>query len=399
MSPGRARLGWLLVAGSALAAAGAFADTLRKGERLAGEPAAAGNLPGFTVTLPGAASALAASPDGRIATMIRQELVLLDANGAIRVRRPLPGPAKALTFGAAESVAAELAAGSSVLRYRDLFTRAWDPPEAERAGDAVAPAPLPTGGFVFARGHDVVVTDGEAHALRRLHLPDEYAITQLHVLAAAAPGPADPADGIYVFATHGNAQSRGGEDTALMHLGWGEQVSLRAVVRGKSTDRRLGRAGAELAQESGGLVHVSLAGAITRTDLPDDGYALTAFEHERCVAIAKAQLVVFRREAGRLSVSAPFGAPIARTDAGMVVPRVLVASAGAAEPLWILTADGTLFRSVAVGTRPMQNTRCDSSAPAFLVASAGRALVACQNRLIALGEAVEVAGADAGFRW
>lgn len=387
MTSRRARFGWLLVLGSALAAAAAFGDTLRTGERLPGEIAAAAALPAFSVTLPGTASALAASPDGRVAAVVRQELVLLGADGTIRLRRPLPGPAKAVVFGAAESAAAELVTGSAVLRYRDLFTRAWDASEGKR-GSSVAPAALPTGGFVFARGPEVVVTDGEAHEVRRLHLPDAYEVTQLQVLP----------EGIHALAT-----SDGGASTALVHLGWGERVTIRAVVRGKAVDQRLGRSGVELALDGGGLVHVSLAGTIARVDLPDDGYALTAFEQDRSVGIAKGQLVLFRREGGRIRTSTPFGAPVSRTDAGLLVPRVLVSCAGPTEPFWVLTADGTLWRNAAtdLDVISMQNTRCDASAPAFLVTSPGRALVGCQNRLVALGGPAPVATVDAGtgFRW
>ena len=386
------KLAWLVVLGSALAAAGALADTLRKGERLAGEhPPASGALPGFTVTLPGPAGGLAAHVDGRIALLVRQELVLLDVDGKTRVRRALPGAARSLAFGAAESVAAELATGSSVLRYRDLFTRAWDAEGGHRNGPAVAPAPLPAGGFVFARGNDVVLTDGEAHEIRRLRVPDEYELTQLDVLADG---------GIYAFATHHEV------DTALIHLGWGERATIRAIVHGKASDRHLSRAGAELAIEDGRLVHVSLAGAITRTDPPDDGYAMTAFVNERAVGILHNQMVLFRREAGRIRAGAPFGAPIQRTDAGMIVPRVLAFSAGAHEPYWVLTADGTLWRSNdgELDAHPMQGTRCDSSSPAYLTATAGRVLVACQNQLIAIGGKPEApaAASDAGltpFPW
>jgi hypothetical protein len=267
-----------------------------------------------------------------------------------------------------------------VLRYRDLFTRSWN---VDGRYGPVAPAALPAGGFAFARGPEVVLTDGEAHETRRMRLPDEYAVTQLHVL---------PGSGLYAFATRSEV------DTALVYLAWGERATIRAVVRGKAADRRLTPAGADLAMEDGSLAHVSLAGAITRTDLPDDGYAMTAFEGGRAVGIVHGQMVLLRREGGTIRASAAFGTPITRTDAGMVVPRVIIANAGVSEPFWVLTADGTLWRSLATETNAsaMQTTRCDSSAPAFVVTTPGRALVACQNRLIAIGSKPD---GDAGFAW
>lgn len=365
----------LVGVGCALVAAVALADTVRRGERLPGAtPTAPGSVPVFSITLPGTVSALAAHADGRAALVVRQELLLVDEAGKTRVRRPLPGAGKALAFGDGESVAVELATGSAVLRYRDLFTRSWDRAESS----AVAPLALPTGGFAFARGSEVVLTDGEAHELRRLHLPAEYQLLALHVLP----------DGLYAFA------SRKEVDTALVYLAWGERVTVRAVVRGKASDLRLAAGGAELAMEDGSLVHVGAQdGAIQRTTLPDDGYAVTAWLGDRSVAVVHGELVVIRRPG--LRASKPFGAPVARTDAGLIVPRILVAG-GAHEPFWILGPDGTLYRNDAdLDVNVAAATRCEGAAT-LLAAAAGRALVACQNRLIATAGAPS---ADAGFSW
>ncbi len=388
------KLAWLVVLGSALAAAGALADTLRKGERLAGEPAAVSpaTLPGFVVSLPGSVNGLAGHVDGRIALLVRQELVLLDVDGAIRVRRALPGAARGLAFGAAESVATELATGSSVLRYGDLYTRVWETEANSRPAAMVSPVAMPAGGFVFARGNLVAFSDGEARETRRLRVAEDYEITHLAVVGN---------DGVYAFA------KRRDLDTALVHLGWGERVTVRAVVHGKAADLKLGPAGAELALDDGSLAHITLAGSITRTTLPGDGYAITAFTDNRAIGIVGGQMVALRREGTQVRSSTPFGAPIARTDAGMIVPRVLTFSAAPREPFWVLTADGILWRSDAreLELNRVQKTRCDASAPAFLTALPGRVLIACHNQLVALGGkpgASAAQDADAGastFAW
>lgn len=382
-----------------LAAAGALADTLRPGDRLAGEtkPSAA---VAFTTALPGPAGGLAVHADGRVAVLARQELVLLDAHGGTQVRRGLPGPARFVTFGAGESVVSELAGGSAVLRYRDLFARAWDLGLRTASSALVEPAALPFGGFVLARGTEIVFTDGEAHEQRRLHLPSDYEAQKVQVLDSA-----DAPRGVYVQAAHGN-------DTALVYCAWGERALVRAVVHGKASDTHFTSAGLELALDDGSLAHVDpSSGAIHRLQLPDDAYAVTALRYGRSVAILRGQLVVFRRDAGRLRSGGAFGAPVNRTDAGMVVPRVIVAAANEREPLWILTNDGSLSRADDVEARTVYGARCGatpaegSSTPAFLAATTGRVVIACQNRVVAIlsqeRPTAPASGgpADAGFRW
>jgi len=389
--------GAALLLGASLLAAAALADTLRRGERIAATtaPITTTASSAFTSTLPGVVGALAVHPDGRVAASARQELVLFAPSGATIVRRSLSGPASALAFGTGESVIAELATGSAVLRYRDLSPRAWSPAEATRA--PVEPAALPFGGFVLARGSELVLTDGEAHETRRLQLGPDYPIARIHVLANR---------GIFVLASHGEAA------TALLHAAWGERVTLRAVVRGKLADSHLDARGLELSLEDGSLAHVDLGtGAIARLSMPDDAYAVTALRHDRSVGIVRGQLAVFRHEGGGLRAGAPFGPAVSRTDAGLVVPRVLVASAGADEPFWVLTSEGSVWRVDAAGTARFEHASgCDSARPAFLAATPGRVVVACQNRVTAIVTAPSPASppskgppstssSDAGFRW
>lgn len=354
-----------LFGASTLLAAAALADTLRPGDRIAGQAPSAPAL-AYSITLPGSVGALAVHTDGRVAAVARQELALLNVRGSVVIRRAMPEAAYGVAFGAGEAVAAELSHGGAVLRYHDLFLRSW--PSTGSSATPIAPAALPFGGFVFARGAELVFTDGEAHELRRLALPEGYEAKQLWVSAER---------GAFLVAVHGT-------QTALLHAGLGERMQLRAVLRGKTNDVELNARGLEIALEDGSLAHVALdTGAIQRRALPDDAYAVTAPRDGRAIVISKGQLAVLRLD-GTARLGGAFGPLISRTDAGMVVPRVWVTAAGGGDPLWILTHDGSVWRSDDVEPRMVHGSRCDASGTAFFAASPGRVVIACQNRIVAL---------------
>ena len=348
----------------------ALADTLLRGESLPAPPTPSAPA-AFQTNAGSAVNALAAHADGRIAAATRSELRVFDANGKLLTKQTLPSDGNAVSFGAAESIAVEMAQGSAIARSRGVFQRTW----ADIPAKAPTPIGLPSGGFAFARQRTVVLTDGEARELRVLQLPGEDVLLSLGL----------GRQGLLTLS------ARGG-DVVLSALGFGERVHTRAIVRGTASAWRFEGERAELALTDGSLIELEdetprrfEAGA------RDDGavserapmHAVTPLAYGLAVVVHRGQLTLAARDGAHVALGASFGPPIVTTDAGMVLPTIRIERASATEPAWILTADGTLWRARdAQDVQRVSSGACDGKS-AQLAVSPGRAVLACRDQLSA----------------